>query len=210
MKIENIIFDFDGTIVDSYPGISSAFNKAYIKLYGVENKTELKPHIGPPIQHILNSVNGEQDEKKINQFISFFKEDYDTAGFKLTELYTNMDMLLQDLIRKGYKLYIATNKREKTTKLIANYLSIYQHFSGYYCSDLAGKNYSSKIAMVDDILKSEGLNPHKTILVGDTEHDAIAAKQNGIPFIYAAYGFGDLKDEEMSIGNPMELLKWTS
>jgi phosphoglycolate phosphatase-like HAD superfamily hydrolase len=88
MKIENIIFDFDGTIVDSYPGISSAFNKAYIKLYGVENKTELKPHIGPPIQHILNSVNGEQDEKKINQFIAFFKEDYDTAGFKLTELYT--------------------------------------------------------------------------------------------------------------------------
>ena len=210
MKVENIIFDFDGTIVDSYPGIQSAFNKAYKRLYGVENKTELKPHIGPPIHSILTSVNGEQDEKNISQFISFFKEDYDTACFKLTELYTGIDLLLQDLTKKGLKLFIATNKREKTTKLISNYLSITNYFSGFYCSDLAGKNYSSKIAMVEDLLKSEALDPKATILVGDTEHDAIAAKKNDIPFIYAAYGFGDLKGEKISIEKATELSKWIS
>jgi phosphoglycolate phosphatase len=121
-----------------------------------------------------------------------------------------MDVLLQNLTEEGFSLFIATNKREKTTKLIANYLSITNYFSGFYCSDLAGKNYSSKIEMVEDLLKSEGLDPLKTILVGDTEHDAIAAKQNEIPFIYAAYGFGDLIGEKMSIGQPLELLKWMS
>ncbi|HEX8333111.1 MAG TPA: HAD family hydrolase [Segetibacter sp.] len=208
MKVENVIFDFDGTVVDSYPGIIKAFNKAYTKVYGVENKVDLKPHIGPPVQQILTSVNGETDTGRIEQFISSFKESYDTEDFKLTELYEGMDKLLNELQKKNIKIFIATNKRHKATKLIADHLLVNNYFCGFYCSDLADKNYANKVEMVKDLIISENLNRETTVLIGDTIQDEVAAKENSIAFIYAAYGFGDLQGMERSILKPLETLNF--
>jgi phosphoglycolate phosphatase len=208
MKIENVIFDFDGTIVDSYPGIVNAFNAAYKKVYAVENTVDLKPHIGPPLGEILMSVNGETNKEKINQFIAYFKEQYDSEDFKLTILYEGIDTLLEQLKAKGIKIFIATNKRENPTRLITDHLSINNYFCGFYCSDLINKNYVSKVEMVKDLLESESLIREATVLIGDASHDEEAAKQNGIRFIYAAYGFGNLQNIERTILKPLDTLNF--
>jgi len=208
MKVENVIFDFDGTIVDSYPGIVNAFNSAYKKVYGVENMVDIKPHIGPPLGEILISVNRETSKEKVDQFISFFKEQYDSEDFKLSVLYEGIVMLLQELHKKRIKIFIATNKRENPTRLIADFLLVNNYFCGFYCSDLQNKHYVSKVEMVADLIKSENLNPETTVLIGDASHDEEAAKQNGITFIYAAYGFGNLQEVERTISTPMEALNF--
>lgn len=207
-KTEAILFDLDGTVIDSYKGIESAFNKAYKKVYGTENVIAIKPYIGPPIQEILAKVNGETDIARISSFVKEFKEQYDTEDYKCSELYSGMKELLERLWERNIKLYIATNKREKPTKLITRHLNIIHYFRGIYCNDSSGNNYFSKDVMVEDILKTENLRRETTVLVGDTLHDEKAAKENDISFIYADYGFGQLKEIDKTIFAPLETLKF--
>lgn len=207
LNIEAVLFDFDGTIIDSYPGIQKAFDKAYFSTYSVHNIVSIEPYIGPPIDKILANVNNETNFEKIASFVSSFKTIYDTEGFKFSVLYEGMRELLEELFKNGVRLFIVTNKREKPTRLITGYLGIANFFSGYYCSD-SKSEYSSKAAIVEDMLQVERLNPTNCVLVGDTVQDEVAAKQNNIPFVYAAYGYGKLPGIERSVQSPVETLNF--
>lgn len=206
MKVEAVLFDLDGTVIDSYNGIQSAFDKAYLQVYGTANTVSIKSIIGPPIGEILVRLNKEHDPKKVEAFVSAFKSHYDTSEFKRSTLYEGMEGLLQKLKELGVKQYIATNKRLAATKLILDYLSITNYFHAVYSSDSKQPSYASKQEMVEDILKTESLDPSTMILVGDTYQDEIAAKFNNIRFVYANYGFGTLENVELQISAPLEAL----
>lgn len=207
LEVEAVLFDLDGTIIDSYPGIQKAFDNAYLRLYSAENKISIQPFIGPPLPQILSKVNAETDPDKINTFIKFFKDCYDTEDFKSSILYLGVKQLLEQLAAKGIKLFIVTNKRQKPTQLIMQYLGIEPYFCASYCSDLK-EEYASKSEMVKDILKRESLNRQKSVLIGDTHHDKIAADQNQISFIHAAYGYGKLEGIEREILQPLDTLNF--
>lgn len=207
MNTEAVLFDFDGTIIDSCPGIQKAFDKAYLKIYSVENKLSVQPHIGPPIGKILSSVNGETDPEIINSFINFFKEDYDTESYKSSVLFEGMKDVLKELYDNDVKIFIVTNKREKATKLIAKYLHIDDFFSGIYCSD-SKSHYSSKAMIVNEIIENEKLQKENPVLVGDTQQDESAARENNIEFIYAAYGYEKLKGDHKTIFAPQQILNF--
>lgn len=207
LKVEAVLFDLDGTVIDSYPGIQKAFDNAFLKLYSIPNETSIKDFIGPPLTRILVKVNGETDDNKIERFVKLFKDFYDTQDFKLSVLYDGMKDLLEDLYNRGIKLFIVTNKRQKPTELITKYLNIEHYFCALYCID-SNRGYSSKSEMVKDILEVERLSSDKCVLIGDTYQDEISAKPNNITFIYAAYGYGTLSNVERSIHQPLDTLKF--
>lgn len=206
-EVEAVLFDLDGTIIDSYPGIQKAFDNAYRKLYSAENRISIKPFIGPPVPVILAKVNGETGEKKIVEFVKLFRDSYDTEDFKLSVLFEGMKELLESLKNKGIKLFIVTNKRRRPTELITKYLSIEHYFCALYCID-SNKGYASKAEMVKDLLEVEGLRSEQCVLVGDTCQDENSAKPNNITFIYAAYGYGNLNKVDRSIKTPLETLNF--
>ncbi|HEX8279523.1 MAG TPA: HAD hydrolase-like protein [Segetibacter sp.] len=206
-QVEAVLFDLDGTVIDSYPGIQKAFDNAYLKLYSVTNQTSIKDFIGPPMPLILARVNGETDNNKIERFVKLFKDSYDAEDFKLSVLYKGMKELLEDLYNRGIKLFLVTNKRQKPTELITKYLNIEHYFCALYCID-SNKGYPSKGEMVKDILEVERLSSNKCVLIGDTYQDEISAKPNNITFIYAAYGYGSLSNVDRSISQPLETLKF--
>ncbi len=206
LKVEAVLFDLDGTVIDSYPGIQNAFDNAYLKVYSVTNKISIRPFIGPPIHQILVKVNGESNENKMEEFVNLFKHCYDTEDFKLSVLYNGMRELLDYLFKRGIKLFIVTNKRQKPTELITKYLNIEHYFCALYCID-SKEGYYSKAQMVKDVLGAEGLSSDKCVLIGDTYQDEISAKPNNITFIYAAYGYGDLS-EVNRISKPLDTLKF--
>ncbi len=207
LEIEAILFDFDGTIIDSYPGIQRAFDEAYFLTYSVTNKLSVQAHIGPPVGEILTRVHSETNPEKINSFINFFKKEYDTEAYKSSILYDGMMQLFETLKKKNIRLFLITNKREKPTKLIAQYLRIDHFFSGIYSSD-SKEHYTSKSFIVNELLQNENISQSKCCLVGDTEQDKAAAEQNNITFVYAEYGYGNLINEERIINAPGEILKY--
>jgi phosphoglycolate phosphatase len=203
--LKTVLFDLDGTIIDSYPGIQQAFDNAYYKVYKVRNTTSIKSLIGPPIPKILFNCNGETDEDTINLFVNHFKECYDTEDLKCSVLYDGIPELLEELQSRQVRMFIVTNKRERPTKLIMQFLNLENYFCGFYCSDNKA-HYPSKELMVQDLLKIESVEPRHSILVGDTLQDKRAACFNKVSFVYAAYGYGTLEDIECKVEKPLEIL----
>ncbi|MDB5249658.1 MAG: haloacid dehalogenase domain protein hydrolase [Segetibacter sp.] len=208
MKVENVLFDLDGTVIDSYSGIQGAFDFAYSKIYGKENHVSIKSIIGPPIGQILAKLNNEKDTARIENFVDLFKKQYDTNDYKQSTLYDGIKEVLERLSKANVKLYIATNKRFSATSLILDYLSVSGYFAGVYCNDSRNPIYSCKEEMVAEIIRNEVLEIDSTILVGDTFQDQEAAKHNKVKFIYASYGFGNLQNVEWQVNKPIEVLNF--
>jgi phosphoglycolate phosphatase len=206
--IKNILFDLDGTIINSLDGIQSAFDLAHQEIYSTPNQVDIKPFIGPPIGELLTSMNGERDSQRIEAFIDVFKNKYDVTEYKKTILYEGMEELVKTLANKDYRLYIVTNKREKPSCIILKHLDLYDYFRRISCSDSNPETYISKNELVAEVLQDENLLPGETILVGDTRQDEAAAKHNNLQFVFAAYGFGDIKDAPYTIHKPVELLNF--
>ena len=74
MSYKNILFDLDGTLIDSAPGIEASFYIAYLKVYNKECPKIITTFIGPPIDQVLKAVNGETNLEITNRFVDAFKQ----------------------------------------------------------------------------------------------------------------------------------------
>jgi phosphoglycolate phosphatase len=201
LKYKNILFDLDGTLIDSAPGIVESFSFAFNKIYGVECSKDIKSLIGPPINEVLFVVNGETDSTIIKEFLYAFKLHYDNDGFKKSQLFENVSEILKSLLNDKLELYIATNKRKKPTNLILDYLNLNQYFKGVYCPDSFELIFENKTKLVQNLLTSFTLEKSESLFVGDTSHDGIAAEANGLDFALVEYGYGNYENPTYTINN---------
>lgn len=206
MKYKNILFDLDGTIIDSSPGIEESFYKAYLKVYKKECPQIITTFIGPPIDQVLTAINGETNLGIIKLFVDEFKHHYDAEGFKKSMLYDDVVSVLEILLEKKLNVFIATNKRAKPTKLILEYFSIDKYFTKVYCPDILEIKFKNKTELVSHILISNSLLLNETLLIGDTLHDGIAAEQNNFDFALAEYGYGQYENCTYKLNNIKQLI----
>ena len=190
MSYKNFLFDLDGTLIDSAPGIEASFYIAYLKVYDTACPKNITTFIGPPIDQVLTAVNEETNIDTINLFVDALKQHYDTEGYKKSKLYDDVESVLEILFKNKLNVFIATNKRIKPTKLIMEYLSISKYFNGVYCPDSLGQNFENKTDLIAHLLKINLLELNETIMVGDTIHDGIAANENKLDFALVEYGYG--------------------
>lgn len=206
MSYKNILFDLDGTLIDSAPGIETSFYIAYLKVYNTACPKNITTFIGPPIDQVLTAVNGETNLEIINCFVDAFKQHYDTEGYKKSNLYDDVELVLEILIKNKLRVFIATNKREKPTKLILEYLSIGKYFNDIYCPDILETNFKNKTDLIAHILKSNSLLLSETIIIGDTMHDGLAAKENKLDFALVEYGYGQYQNSKYKFKNIKQLI----
>ena len=127
--ITDVIFDLDGTLIDSAPSILRCFS-ATLSKQGIEPALPLTEKlIGPPLRETLTKLSGVQDEAVLGLMIDDFKSHYDTEGYKATTVFTGVEDMLRKVHGMGVKLHIATNKRLNPTRLILEYLGWDSMFS---------------------------------------------------------------------------------
>lgn len=206
MSYKFFLFDLDGTLIDSAPGIEASFYIAYLKVYNTSCPKNITTFIGPPIDQVLTAVNGETNLEITNQFVDSFKQDYDTEGYKKSKLYDDVELVLEFLLKKKFNVFIATNKREKPTKLILDYLSISKYFNEIYCPDMEGFKFKNKTELVAHILKNNPLELSETIMIGDTIHDGLAAEENKLDFALVEYGYGQYQNSKYKFKNIKQLI----
>lgn len=188
---QTIIFDLDGTLIHSAPGIIAAFG-------AVLNANQLTPLIplnegiiGPPLLETMARLTGETGNVRLTQLTDAFKAAYDVDGVRATNAYPEIDILLATLSTHRRRLFVATNKRIAPTRAIVDRLGWAPHFEGLYALDSYQPRLVDKGTLLRHLLGEQQLLGTDCIYVGDKHEDGIAADINGIPFIAAHWGYGE-------------------
>ena len=186
--IKNVIFDLDGTLLDTSEGILDSVRYTIAALsYSELPYDELLTFVGPPIQQSFMEhfgCNAETAQRAADIFRNYYK---DTALLRAVP-YEGVYDLCDELKRRGMKLAVATYKREDYA------LTLLKHFQfNTYCSPMHGADGNNKLKKKDIVqmcMLEMDAKPDNTVLVGDTEHDAAGAIEAGVAFLAVTYGFG--------------------
>lgn len=207
MAVASIVFDFDGTLVDSARGILSTLARV-LRRRNLQPRVELQRGIvGPPLKQTLQLVSGSQDPGLLQALAADFRQDYDSQGYLDAEPYPDTTRSLVRLREHGLVLHIATNKRGVPTRKILDHLGWSSHFASVYCLDEHPAD-ADKSAMLRRIVADRNIDVRRSLFVGDTPPDAIAARANAMPFLAVSWGYGSAADWDADTrfcGNPNAL-----
>lgn len=188
---KNIVFDLDGTLIDSAPSIVEGFVHAFSALGIKPSKAITFDVVGPPLMPTLASLAGQDDPVLLQQLATQFKSHYDTAGYQKTVVYPGIQHLLEKLKQLEVALYIATNKRAFPTQKIMQHLHWEHFFAGIYALDSYTPPLASKPLMVARILADHQIDAAQAIYIGDRYEDGVAADHNQMTFAMATWGYAD-------------------
>lgn len=186
--IENVIFDLDGTLLDTSEGIvESAKHTAKEFGYPDLSYSEWLTFVGPPVQNsFMDNYGCDIDEAQ--RMADSFRDYYKTKALFRAKPYEGIFELCNRLKSNNINMAVATYKREDYA------IKLLKHFEfDKYCSPIHGadnNNVLSKTDIVSLCLEEMSATKDNSVLIGDTSHDAIGAMQASIPFIAVTYGFG--------------------
>ncbi len=211
MKFKLVVFDLDGTLMDTSSGIFSTANKA-VELVGrepVHDVTQLSKFIGPPIdQCFIHTYN--LDECLIADAIRHYRKEYDLRGQFGAIEYPSMKNTLKKLKDRGYLLAVGSLKTESLVLSMMDHFGFAHFFSSIRGGDITGS--LSKADIVNKVLSDLNIASTDAVLVGDTVHDELGAQEANVSFIAVDYGFGfprgqEKKDSMLAVvSSPDELL----
>ncbi len=203
-KMDSIIFDLDGTLWDSRKEVCIAWNEV-LKEYNISREVtvdDMTATMGMLLFDIGKTLFPDLDDDKIRRLIdaSCHREiEYLTKNG--AKLFDNLEMVL-DKLSKKYKLFIVSNCNDGYIECFFASHKLDKYFTDYECPGRTGLNKAENNKL---IIKRNNLQ--SPVYVGDTQGDCNSAKEAGIPFVYAKYGFGkDVKGYDYVIESIEELL----
>jgi phosphoglycolate phosphatase len=192
MQIDNILFDLDGTLIDSVAGIEHAIQAAVAVVLPERELSSLKMLIGPPIRELLEQVLINIESETLDEIIIRFRDIYDRDGWQQSIAYEGVLSTLEHLHQQQIASWIVTNKPILPTRQILDRLEMSKFFTGIFSPDCQVPHFRSKTTMVTQVITEYHLDPAATLLVGDSHDDAVAAYSNKLHFAWASYGYGNL------------------
>ncbi len=197
--IRNVLFDLDGTLTDPAEGITRCIQYALERLNRrAPARSELEIYIGPTLRSTFAALLETTDAELLERAVSFYRERFSVVGLFENELYEGVPSMLESLRAEGLRLFVATSKVGAYAERILAHFHLATFFDGVYGSTFDGR-FDDKAELLRHLLVSESLTAAETVMVGDREHDAIAAKLNEIFPVGAAYGYGT-REELMKAG----------
>ena len=194
--IESVLFDLDGTLLNTTDGVlESAIYAAKTLGYHELPREIMRSFVGPPIQQSFMKWYGctiEEAQHAANLFRNYYK---DNALFK-AELYPGVIEMLENLKNIRMKIGVATYKREDYA------ISILEHFGiSQFCDTMHGAdnmNVLTKADIINTCISDMSSKNDNVVLVGDTEHDAKGTIESAIKFIGVTYGFGFVSEKDVN------------
>lgn len=194
MKQKHILFDLDGTIVRSDPGITRGVQKS-LEHFGIYEEPEnLKKFVGPPLVESYTKLYG-LSLLQYEKALEIFHEYYRSTGIFECELYEGIEEMLK-VLSKDYRLYIATSKPEREARRVIEHFGLDKYFTfvGGSDGDFNTKR-STKAAVIEYVLKSNNIEDKTSaIMVGDKVHDIVGANTVGLKSIGILYGYGSMEE----------------
>lgn len=196
--MKTILFDLDGTIVDSGPGITACAQYA-LKHFEIEepDAAKLRFFVGPPLAYTFMEHYGFSKEQA-EEAVEKYRERYHTIGIFECELYPGVKETLQYLKEKQFTIALASSKPEPSCHRILEHFGIAEYFDEIVGAEMHGPRNDKKDVLIEAMRRLQK-EPQECILIGDTRFDAIGAKEVGMECIGITYGYGT-KEELLHAG----------
>ena len=191
MRYKAVIFDFDGTICKTAPGIVKSAKYA-LEAFGYdvpEDENELEFFIGPPLLVTFQERYG-ADAQTAEELVKKYRERYTNRGVYESELYGGIEELLAALKKDGIKTGIASSKPQVYIDKLLERFGVAKYFD-CVCGVTFAADCESKASIIARCLQSLGESAQNTIVAGDRRYDIEGARANGIAGIGVMWGYGN-------------------
>lgn len=202
-----VIFDLDGTLLDTSPGIFNSVRYAERELGLVPvREDELKKFLGPPPKEMYKKIYG-LDEETASAAVKKHREYGGTTAIFEARVYDGIRTLLKKLRQEGYLLGVATLKRQDIAeKILTNFDLV--HFFDIVVGMDERESYT-KCMTIRKAMQS--VQAKEAVVIGDSLYDFEGAQEAGVEFIGVLYGFFFKEGEEYPfkcVSRPEEVADW--
>lgn len=198
-----VLFDLDGTLADSAPGITSTLALMFAELdMPIPSPAELLKYVGPPILEAFHDFAGMEAQKAASA-LEIYRRFYLENGTKGVTSYPGVADLLQALHDSPLMVSLATSKPEKPATAFLKNWDLLQYFD-VITGASADETRSAKADVVAEALRrldAAGADTTRPVMVGDRDFDIEGAAAHGIPTIFVEWGYGSLAENAAAIAS---------
>ena len=192
---KTILFDLDGTLTDSAPGITNSVAYALAHFGIHEEPGNLLKFIGPPLNESLAEFYGFLPEQTV-EAITVFREYFVEKGWCENAPYPGVGELLRDLKNAGLRLMVATSKPEVQAVRILKHFGLAEYFEQICGAPRGNEDGARKSSVIRMALSYVGDDTASVVMVGDRRHDVEGAHEVGLPCVGVLYGYGGREELE--------------
>jgi len=193
-KYDHILFDLDGTLTDSGPGIINGFEYSLGKMgIDVPDRASLRRFVGPPLGDSFEKTLGFSPEDAAKG-IAFYKEYYAEKGVYENDVYPGIRELLEKLKESGKKLIVATTKAELMANVVMDHFGLREYFDLMVASNNTDRK--NKIDVLNYAIENGGVDRERAVMVGDRFYDITGAAHYGMTSVGVLYGYGSRQELE--------------
>ena len=197
-----VLFDLDGTIVDSAPGITATLAETFLRMpLPVPSPAELLAYVGPPILDSFRDL-AHFDTETAQRALAIYRPLYLANGVFDATVYPGLEGVLRAIHEAGIPLSLATSKPEEPATLVLTHYKLTQYFdelTGASADEVRSKK-ADVVAEALRRLKAGGADLSNPVMIGDRIHDIEGAAANGVPTIFVTWGYGAPAEAAGAIG----------
>jgi len=198
-ETEMVLFDLDGTLVDSAPDLAYSVDATLLEI-GLPARGEVKIRhwIGNGLERtlkraLLDNMTGEPDTDLYNKALSVFMEIYANNATRKSRLYDGAIEGMDYLKNNNYKIGCVTNKREKFTHILLKALGVFDDFGIVISGDTLPKKKPDPLPLLH-AAEHFKVRPEHALMVGDSTNDVNAARAAGFKILCVSYGYNHGRD----------------
>ena len=185
-----VIFDLDGTLIDTVEGITIAANK-YLSSHNIPfvySRADIESFIGngAPLLFKRMMKNYEYNENDYQEFLTFYRDNQ-----KYSKVYPEVVSSLKALISRGYSLFILSNKPDSLLQILIRELLSEINFKYIQGQDNKYPTKPDVTLLNEKIINNFDLDPNEGYYVGDSYVDVLTGQNAKLKSIFVTYGYGD-------------------
>jgi phosphoglycolate phosphatase len=209
----HLLFDLDGTLADSFPGISRAINQTLTTLGREPVPNEhLRQFVGARLVSIFSTLLQSEDEALVDRAVDIYRPLFDEVGIFESRLFPEIPAALSTFRDGGHSLQVVTVRSIDSASLVVRHFGLDQYFDAVH-GPARTQRVCDKADLIRAALDQTGAKSHDAIMVGDRAEDVRAARANGVRAVAVGWGYGAL--EELQEAGPdffaatiPELITW--
>lgn len=187
-----LLFDLDGTLIDSALGITRCAAHAFEQLGApVPDETILRSWIGPPLRDSFAPLLG--DAARVEQAVSHYRDRFEAVGWTEHLVYDGIADAIEALHAAGHRLAVVTAKNEPHARKILGHLPFGHRFDDITGATADGR-LSHKPELIAEALGRLGVEAADCTMIGDRRMDMEGAAHHGMRGVGVLWGFGSREE----------------